>query len=49
MGRDTAPGACGPGLGQAGPGRAGLGHVAGQKLMTRTTTDLNPNAKRNLQ
>jgi hypothetical protein len=34
-------------LGQAGP--TGLGRVAGPNLTTRTTTDRNPNAKRNPQ
>jgi hypothetical protein len=32
---------------RARPGRAGLGHVAGQNPTTRTTTDRNPIVKRN--
>jgi hypothetical protein len=37
------------GQGQAELGRAGLGCVAGQNPMTRTTTDRNPITKRNLK
>jgi hypothetical protein len=42
MERGRAPGARGPG-----PGQARLGRVTGQNPMTCTTTDRNPNAKRN--
>jgi hypothetical protein len=45
MGRGGAPGA--RGLGRAGLGWARLGRVVGQNPTTRTTTDRNPNAKRN--
>jgi hypothetical protein len=33
--------------GRAGPGRVGLGHVAGQKRTTRTATDWNPITNQN--
>jgi hypothetical protein len=33
--------------GRSGPGRAGLGHTAGQNPMARTTTDRKSNAKWN--
>jgi hypothetical protein len=45
MGRGGAPGARGPG--RARPGWARLGRVVGQNPTTRTTTDRNPNTKRN--
>jgi hypothetical protein len=46
MGRGRAPGARGPRLdrarpGRVGLGRAGLGRTAGQNPMARTTTDRN--------
>jgi hypothetical protein len=36
-------------MGQSEPGWVGLGGVAGQKPTTRTTSDRNPIAKRNLK